>query len=57
MEVLNDREGNQANTAIQNKEILRFESFPLNEEDQFYELLMAGCMHRIVTDIAVKKAL
>jgi hypothetical protein len=38
VEALTDREGRQANTATEKEEMLRHESFPPNDNDQYYEL-------------------
>jgi len=52
-----DREGHQANTALEKEEILRLESFPLNDDDEYYELTPAGSAHTKVTEKAVERAL
>jgi hypothetical protein len=43
------REGKQANRKQEKEEMLRRESFPLNDDDQYYELPPAGCAHTYVT--------
>ena len=45
MEVLTDIEGKQANTIAKKEEMLRGESFPLNDGDQYYKLPPAGQAH------------
>jgi hypothetical protein len=57
VEAITDREAKQANTAMENKEILRRESFPLNEDDHYYELPPAGSAHTRITKQAVERAL
>jgi len=57
VEALTDREGTQANTAIEKEEMLRLESFPMNDDDQYYELPPAGSAHTNVTEKAVERAL
>jgi len=57
VEALTDREGKQANTTIEKEEMLRGESFPLNDDDQYYELPPAGSAHTKVTEKAVERAL
>jgi hypothetical protein len=48
-EVLNDREGKQANTSLEKEEMLRHESLPPSNSDQYYELPPAGSAHTPVT--------
>ena len=38
MEDLTDSEGKQANPSLVKEEMLRRESFPPNDDDQYYEL-------------------
>jgi hypothetical protein len=57
VEALTDREGKQANTATEKEEMLRRESFPPNDNDQYYELPPAGSAHTRVTEQAVERAL
>jgi hypothetical protein len=57
VEALTDREGKQANTAMEKEEMLRLESFPLNDDDHYYELPPAGSAHMRVTEQAVERAL
>jgi len=57
VEAVTDREEQQANTAIDKEEMLRLESFPLNDDDQYYELPPAGSAHTKVTEKAVERAL
>jgi hypothetical protein len=56
VEALTDREGKQANTAIEKEEMLRLESFPLNDDDQYYELRPPGSGYTKVTEKAVERA-
>ena len=57
VEALTDREGKQANTSLEKGEMLRHESFPPNDGDQYYELPPAGSAHTRVTEQAVERAL
>jgi hypothetical protein len=57
VEALTDKDGNQANTNAEKKEMLRRESFPLNEYDQYFELPQAGQAEQSVTEQAVERAL
>ena len=57
VEALTDREGKQANTSQEKEEMLRRESFPPNDDDQYYEPLPAGSAHTRVTERAVGRAL
>lgn len=57
MEALMDREGKQANTTIEKEEMLRQESFPLNDDNQYYELPPASSAYTEVTKRAVEWAL
>jgi len=57
MEAFSDRYGKQANTSVGNEEMLRHESFPPNDGDQYYELPSAGSAHTRVTEQAVERAL
>jgi hypothetical protein len=54
MEALTDGEGKMANTATEKGELLRRESFPPNNNDQYYELPPAGSAHTRVTEQAVQ---
>jgi len=56
-EALTDREGKQANPATEKEERLRRESFPPNDDNQYYELPPAGSAHTRVTEQAVERAL
>jgi hypothetical protein len=49
VEALKDREGKQVNTAMKKETMLRLESFPLNDDDWYFELLPAGIAHTKVT--------
>jgi hypothetical protein len=57
VEALTQREGNKANTSLEKEEILRCESFPPNDNDQYYKLPPAESAHTRVTDHAVRQAL
>jgi len=57
VEALTDRDGNQPNTITERKEMLRRESFPQDEQDQYFELPQAGQVHQSVTEQAVERAL
>jgi len=50
VEVLTDREAKQANTIAEKEEVLRGESFPLNNGDQYYKLPPAGQDHECITE-------
>jgi hypothetical protein len=54
LEALTDRQGNLANTAIEKEEMLTLESFPLNVDDQYYELPPASSAHTKVTEKVVE---
>jgi len=55
VEALPDREGKQASTSLEKEEMLRHESCPPNDDDQYYELPPAGSAHRRVTEQAVQR--
>jgi len=57
VEALTDREGKQANTSLEKEEMLRHESFPPNDGNQYYELPPAGRAYTSVTEQAVERAL
>jgi len=57
VEALTDIEGKQANTIAEKEEMLRGESFPLNDGDQYYELPPAGEAHERITEQSVERAL
>jgi len=57
VEVLTDREGKQVNTSLEKEEMLMHESFPPNDDDQYYELPPAGSANTRVTEQAVERAL
>jgi hypothetical protein len=56
VEALTDREGKQENTSIKKEEMLRRESFRLND-DQYSVLPPAGSAHTCVTEQAVELAM
>jgi len=57
VEALTDTEGKQVNTGMENEEMVRLESFPRNDDDQYYELLPASSGHTKVPEKAVERAL
>jgi len=57
VEALTDRDGKRANTSLEKEEMLRHESIPPNDGDQYYELSPAGSTHTRVTEQAVEQAL
>ena len=57
MDALTDIEGKQANAIAKKEEMLRGESFPLNDGDQYYELPPAGQAHERITEQSVERAL
>jgi hypothetical protein len=54
VEALTDREGKQANTSLEKERMLRYESFPPNDGDQYYELTPAGSAHTPITEQAIE---
>jgi len=57
IEALTDRDGKLANTSLVKEEMLRKESFPPNDGNQYYEQPPAGNAHTRVTEQAAKRAL
>jgi len=57
VKALTGREGKQANTSLEKEEMLRGESFPPNDDDQYYKLPPAGSAHTCVTEQAVERAI
>jgi len=57
VEALTDRDGKPATTSLEKEEMLRHESFPPNNGDQYYELPPAGSAQRRVTGQAVERAM
>jgi len=57
VEASTDSEGKEANTSLENEEMLRGESFPPNDDNQHYEPPPAGSAHTCVTEQAVERAL
>jgi hypothetical protein len=57
MEALTDREGKQANTIAKKEKMLRGDTFPLNDGEQYYELLPAYPAHECITEKSVEQAL
>jgi len=51
---LTEREGKQANTILEEEEMLRRESFPRNDIKQYDKLPPAGSAHTHVTEQAVE---
>jgi len=54
VEALTDTAGKEANTAREEEEMLRCDSFPPNHNDQYSELLPAGSTHMSLTEQAVE---
>jgi hypothetical protein len=57
VEAITDRDGKQANTSLEKEEMLRYESFPPNDGDQYYEVPPPGSAHTRVTEQGIKHAL
>jgi hypothetical protein len=57
VEAITDREGKQANRQLEKEEMLRRESFPPNDDDQYYKLPPAGSGHTRITEKAVEQVL
>jgi len=57
LEAFTDREGKQANRSQEKEEMLRGESCPPNNYDQYYKLPPAGSAHTCVTEQTVERAL
>jgi hypothetical protein len=57
VEVVTDRDGEEANSSLEKEEMLRHESFPTNNSDQYYELPTAAKAHPCDTDQAGERAL
>jgi hypothetical protein len=55
VEASTDREGKQEKTATEMQEILRRQSFPPNDDDQYFEPPRVGNPHRGVTEHAVQR--
>jgi hypothetical protein len=53
-EALTNRDGKQANAIVEKEEMLRGESFPLNDGDQYYEQPPAGSAHQRITEQSVE---
>ena len=51
------RDGKQAHTSLEKEEMLRHESFPPNDGNQYNKLPPAGSAHTCVTEQAVERAL
>jgi len=56
-EASTDKEGNHAHTALEKEDMLRHQSFPPNDHDQYYALPPVGSAHTRVTEQAVEQAL
>jgi len=54
---LTNRDGKEENMNAEKEEMLRGESFPLNESNQYFELPPGGQAHQSVTEEAVERAL
>jgi len=48
-------EGKQANTSLENREMLKRKSFPPNDDEMYYELLRAGTAHPPVAETEVER--
>jgi len=57
VEAVTDREGKKANTSLEKEDMLRRESFPPNDDDQYYELSPTGSAQTRITAQAVEGAL
>jgi hypothetical protein len=57
VEAVTGSERKQANISLENEEMRRRESIPLNDNDQYYELPPAGSAHSRVTEQAVEREL
>jgi len=57
LEAFTDKEGKQANTSLEKEEMLRHESFPRDDGDQYDERPPAGIAHTRVTEQAVERSL
>jgi len=57
VDALPDRDGKHGNTSLEKGEMLRPNSFPPNNGDQYYKLPPAGSAHTHVTEQAVERAL
>jgi len=51
------RKGKRANTSLEKEEMLKHESFPPNNSDQYYGLPPEGSTHTHVTEQPVERAL
>jgi len=56
MEALTDSERKQVNTAGEKVEMLRHQSFPQKDNDQYYVLPHPGSTHTRLTEQAVERA-
>jgi len=54
---MTDRDGQQSNTITEKEAMLRRESFPPNEHDQYFKLPLAGQVHHSLTEEAVERAI
>jgi len=54
VESLTDRAGKPANTLLEKEQMVRPESFPPNDCDQYYELTPPGRAHTLMTEPAVE---
>jgi len=57
VEALTDRDWKHTNNSAEKEELLRGESFPLNDGDQYNELPPAGKAHEHKTEQSVEQAL
>jgi hypothetical protein len=57
VEASTDRKGKRGNTSLEKEERLRCQSFPPNDEGQYYELPPAGSAQTRITEQAVEREL
>jgi len=57
VEALTVRQRKQANTIVEKEEMLRGDSFPLDDRDQYYELPPVGEAHKRRTEQSIERAL
>jgi hypothetical protein len=57
LDTLTDRDAKQSNRSLENEEMLRHQSFPTNDDDQYYELPPTGSPHTHVTEKPLERAI
>jgi hypothetical protein len=57
LEALTDREGKEANTIAEKKEMFQAESFPVNDGDLYYTRPPAGHAYKRINELSVECAL